>query len=75
MLIVQFMAATEYARLSKMGVKQIKERMDLGEIPEVKHMRKGGTRYVNCVQLTERMLTGGVVFSDLSERKESEEVE
>ncbi|ELZ1191360.1 TPA: hypothetical protein I7108_003089 [Vibrio cholerae O1] len=66
MLIVQFMTATEYARLSKMGVKQVKARMDKGEIPEVLHMRDGGTRYVDCVNLTDRMLRGELVFSDLS---------
>ncbi|HDY8229152.1 TPA: hypothetical protein RQL15_003715 [Vibrio vulnificus] len=70
MLMVTFMTATEYARLSKMGVKQLKKRMDLGEIPEVLHMREGGTRYVDCVRLAERQLRNELVFSDLSVEEE-----
>ncbi|EGU42961.1 hypothetical protein VII00023_02884 [Vibrio ichthyoenteri ATCC 700023] len=67
MLIVQFMTAAEYSRISKMGVKQIKARMDLGEIPEVTNLRHGSVRYVDCVNLTDRMLRGELVFSDLSQ--------
>ncbi|WP_394126958.1 hypothetical protein [Vibrio hepatarius] len=72
MLTVQFMAATEYARVSKMGIKQLKKRMDIGEIPEVIHMREGGSRYVDCVRLVERQLRGELVFSDLSKLEEDE---
>ncbi|MFZ3515066.1 hypothetical protein LC147_18415 [Vibrio harveyi] len=67
---VQYMKVTLYSRKSGMGVKQIKKRMDIGEIPEVIHLREGGDRYVDCVRLEERQLRGELVFSDLSEFEE-----
>ncbi|KXF81214.1 hypothetical protein [Enterovibrio coralii] len=66
MFVIPFMTAAEFARLSKMGVKQIKARMDIGEIPEIANLREGGVRYVDCITLADRLLRGEVVFSDLS---------
>ena len=63
---VQFMKVTLYSKKSGMGVKQIKLRMDIGEIPEIRTMRDGADRYVDCVRLEERQLLGELVFSDLS---------
>ncbi|WP_234494836.1 hypothetical protein [Vibrio maritimus] len=68
---VQYMKVTLYSRKSGMGVKQIKARMDIGEIPEVIHLREGGDRYINCTELEKRLERGEVVFSDLSELEES----
>lgn len=65
MLIVPFMAVPQFSRLTKMGVKQIKARMDAGEIPEVKQHKKGATRYVDLVELHERMNKGDLEFSNL----------
>ncbi len=43
MLNVPFMSVTHFSRLTRMGVKQIKARMDIGEIPEVLQ-RKGSSK-------------------------------
>ncbi|GAL25003.1 hypothetical protein JCM19239_5830 [Vibrio variabilis] len=69
---VQYMKVTLYSKKSGMGVKQIKARMDIGEIPEVLHLREGGDRYVDCVRLEERLLLGELEFSDLSKRQKDE---
>jgi len=66
MLNVPFMAVTHFARMSKMGVKQVKARMDVGEIPEVLNMKDNATRYVDLVELVHRMESGQFELSDLS---------
>lgn len=71
---VQFMKVTLFAKKSGMGVKQVKARMDIGEIPEVIHLRSGGDRYVDCTRLEERQLNGELVFSDLSTDEKEDEL-
>lgn len=66
MLIVPFMSVPQFSRLSKMGTKQIKARMDIGEIPEVRQRKENATRYVDLVELVERMRAGQFELSDLT---------
>ncbi|WP_299138140.1 hypothetical protein [uncultured Vibrio sp.] len=65
MLIVPFMSVPQFSRLTKMGVKQIKARMDAGEIPEVKQRKERATRYVDLVTLAKLINEGKLEFSNL----------
>ena len=67
MLVVPFMSVTEFARWTKMGVRQVKKRMDIGEIPEVITGKVNSTRYVDLVALVRLMEAGDFVLSDLSD--------
>ena len=67
MLVVPFMSVAEFARHTKMGVRQIKKRMDIGEIPEVITGKVNSTRYVDLVALVRSMEAGNFVLSDMSD--------
>ena len=67
MLMVPFMSVAEFARHTKMGVRQIKKRMDIGEIPEVMTGKAKSTRYVDLVALVHLMDSGDFVLSDMSD--------
>jgi len=69
MLNVPFMSVTHFSRLTNMGVKQIKARMDIGEIPEVLQRKENATRYVDLVELVHRMEAGQFEFSDLTAKE------
>ena len=66
MLFVPFMTTTQFAKLTKMGDRQVRDRMNIGDIPEVLHERKNATRYVDLVELIRRMGQGQFELSNLS---------
>lgn len=62
-----FVSVSLFSEITGMGTKQIRQRMDTGEIPEVTQMKKGATRFVDMVELYARMTSGAFVLTDLAD--------